>query len=178
MAATTAEEAMACPGDRADRGPSSVSSGDTSGQNPTAAPVPGPTIREEGPTEPEPWAAAVPPEWVPIIRHDMLSQRKIKAQPPLSDAYLHGMPAKRRKTSQGEGPALSLSDAVSRAARTAGVLPLTAASSLQGELESPELQDAYTRQVKQDIQERVRDDPDYSAHRFPNTHRAFSTEDS
>lgn len=38
-------------------------------------------------------------EWVPIIRHDMLSQRKIKAQPPLSDAYLHGMPAKRRKVS-------------------------------------------------------------------------------
>lgn len=172
-AATTAEEAMACPGDRADKSNPTVSSGDT-----TAAPAPGPTIREEGPTEPEPWAAAVPPEWVPIIRHDMLSQRKIKAQPPLSDAYLHGMPAKRRKTSQGEGPALSLSDAVSRAARTAGVLPLTAASSLQGELESPELQEAYTRQVKQDIQERVRDDPDYSAHRFPNTHRAFSTEDS
>ena len=36
-------------------------------------------------------------EWVPIIRHDLLSQRKMKAQPPLSDAYLHGMPAKRRK---------------------------------------------------------------------------------
>lgn len=176
VAATTAEEAMARPGDRA--APQAVSSGDVSGHNATAAPAPGPTIREEGSAEPEPWAAAVPPEWVPIIRHDMLSQRKIKAQPPLSDAYLHGMPAKRRKTSQGEGPALSLSDAVSRAARTAGVLPLTAASSLQGELERPELQEAYTRQVKQDIQERVRDDPDYSAHRFPNTHRAFSTEDS
>lgn len=178
VAATTAEEAMACPGDRADRGPPADSSGDRGGQNPTAAPAPGSTVREEGPAEPEPWAAAVPPEWVPIIRHDMLSQRKIKAQPPLSDAYLHGMPAKRRKTSQGEGPALCLSDAVSRAARTAGVLPLTAASSLQGELERPELQEAYTRQVKQDIQERVRDDPDYSAHRFPNTHRAFSTDDS
>lgn len=167
--ATTAEEALACP-DRA------VSSGDLIGPNP--APVPGPTGREEGSTEPEPWAAAVPPEWVPIIRHDMLSQRKIKAQPPLSDAYLHGMPAKRRKTSQGEGPALSLSDAVSQAARAVGVLPLTAASSLQGELERPELQEAYTRQVKQDLQERVKDDPDYSAHRFPNTHRAFSSEDS
>lgn len=175
--AATAEEAMTCQGDRAERGPPTVSSGDIRGQHPTVAPAPSHTIREEGPAEPEPWAASVPPEWVPIIRHDMLSQRKIKAQPPLSDAYLHGMPAKRRKTSQGEGPALSLSDAVSQAARTVGVLPLTAASSLQGELETPELQEAYTRQVKQDIQERVRDDPDYSAHRFPNTHRAFSTED-
>lgn len=36
-------------------------------------------------------------EWVPIIRQDQISQRKIKAQPPLSDAYLLGMPAKRRK---------------------------------------------------------------------------------
>ncbi|CAL8297161.1 unnamed protein product [Lota lota] len=125
----------------------------------------------------EPWAAGVPPEWVPIIRHDMLSQRKIKAQPPLSDAYLHGMPAKRRKTSQGEGPHLSLSDAVSRAARSAGVRPVTAANSLQGELEMPELQEAYTEQVKRDLKERVKEDPDYSSQRFPNTNQAFSLED-
>ncbi|XP_033831005.1 large proline-rich protein BAG6 [Periophthalmus magnuspinnatus] len=181
-AATTAEEAMAASGDRAERGPPAVSSGDIRPHNPPTGPVPASapplTGREDGPTEAEPWAAAVPAEWVPIIRHDMLSQRKMKAQPPLSDAYLHGMPAKRRKTSQGEGPALSLSDAVSRAARTAGVLPLTTASSLQGELETPELQEAYTRQVRRDIQERVREDPDYSAHRFPQIHRAFSQEDS
>ncbi|XP_072303495.1 large proline-rich protein BAG6 [Eucyclogobius newberryi] len=173
-----AEEALAASADRAERGPSFVSSGDISTHNPPMAPAPAPTGREEGPAEAEPWAAAVPPEWVPIIRHDMLSQRKMKAQPPLSDAYLHGMPAKRRKTSEGDGPALSLSDAVSQAARTAGVLPLTATASLQGELERPELQEAYTRQVKKDIQERVREDPEYSAHRFPQTHRAFSQEDS
>uniref|UniRef100_A0A9J8APG2 Large proline-rich protein BAG6 n=1 Tax=Cyprinus carpio carpio TaxID=630221 RepID=A0A9J8APG2_CYPCA len=125
----------------------------------------------------EPWAATVPPEWVPIIRHDMLTQRKMKAQPPLSDAYLHGMPAKRRKTTQGEGPHLSLAEAVSRAARTAGVRPVTAPDSLQGELEAPELQEAYTQQVKSDIKKRLSDDPDYNHQRFPNTHRAFS-EDS
>ncbi|KAM6974324.1 large proline-rich protein BAG6 [Tautogolabrus adspersus] len=128
--------------------------------------------------EVETWAAAVPPEWVPIIRHDMLSQRKIKAQPPLSDAYLHGMPAKRRKTSQSDGPQLSLSDAVSRAARAAGALPVTPPHSLQGELESPELQEEYIQQVRSDISDRVRDDPDYNSQRFPNTHRAFSMEDS
>uniref|UniRef100_A0A8C1ZYU2 Large proline-rich protein BAG6 n=1 Tax=Cyprinus carpio TaxID=7962 RepID=A0A8C1ZYU2_CYPCA len=119
--ATTAEEVMASSGDTAD--------GDE-------------------PPEAEPWAATVPPEWVPIIRHDMLTQRKMKAQPPLSDAYLHGMPAKRRKTTQGEGPHLSLAEAVSRAARTAGVRPVTAPDSLQGELEAPELQEAYTQQVR------------------------------
>lgn len=169
-AATTAEEAMASSGDRQERGPLPASSRDI--------PVQAPTGREEAAPEGEPWAAAVPPEWVPIIRHDMLSQRKIKAQPPLSDAYLHGMPAKRRKTTQCEGPPLSLSDAVSRAARTAGVLPLTGPTCLQGELERPELQEAYTRQVKDDIKERVRAHPDYNAQRFPKTHRAFSLEES
>ncbi|XP_078031710.1 large proline-rich protein BAG6 isoform X1 [Epinephelus lanceolatus] len=174
-AATTAEEAMAS-GDGAEReaphGDNTASAGDA--QCPAGAP----TGREGAAPEVEPWATAVPPEWVPIIRHDMLSQRKIKAQPPLSDAYLHGMPAKRRKTTQCEGPHLSLSDAVSRAARATGALPVTAPNSLQGELERPELQEAYTRQVKSDIKERVRDDPDYNAQRFPNTHQVFSIEDS
>ncbi|XP_042362396.1 LOW QUALITY PROTEIN: large proline-rich protein BAG6 [Plectropomus leopardus] len=175
--ATTAEEAMASSGDGGEReashGENTASSGDT--QCPAAGALKG---REGAAPEVEPWAAAVPPEWVPIIRHDMLSQRKIKAQPPLSDAYLHGMPAKRRKTTQCEGPHLSLSDAVSRAARAAGALPVTTPNSLQGELERQELQEAYTKQVKSDIKDRVRDDPDYNAQRFPNTHQAFSIEDS
>uniref|UniRef100_A0A667X9E0 Large proline-rich protein BAG6 n=1 Tax=Myripristis murdjan TaxID=586833 RepID=A0A667X9E0_9TELE len=165
--ATTAEEAMASSGDSSEMGaPPSQGPGAPTGQEETALEV-------------EPWAAAVPPEWVPIIRHDMLSQRKLKAQPPLSDAYLHGMPAKRRKVrSPCYRPHLSLSDAVSRAARAAGVRPVTTPNSLQGELERPELQDAYTEQVKSDIKERVRDDPDYNSQRFPNTQRAFSIEDS
>ncbi|KAJ3609838.1 hypothetical protein NHX12_024346 [Muraenolepis orangiensis] len=140
-------------------------------------PVPALAGRDRPGPDVEPWAAGVPPEWVPIIRHDMLSQRKIKAQPPLSDAYLHGMPAKRRKTSQGDGPHLSLSDAVSRAARSAGVRPVSAPNSLQGELEMPELQEAYAEQVKCDIKERLKEDPDYSSQQFPNTNRAFSLED-
>ncbi|XP_043353120.1 large proline-rich protein BAG6 isoform X6 [Dermochelys coriacea] len=54
------------------------------------------------PDEPmEVQAAEQPPgamqEWVPIIREDIQTQRRGKQQPPLSDAYLTGMPAKRRK---------------------------------------------------------------------------------
>uniref|UniRef100_A0A8C7QRF0 BCL2-associated athanogene 6 n=1 Tax=Oncorhynchus mykiss TaxID=8022 RepID=A0A8C7QRF0_ONCMY len=115
-------------------------------------------------------------EWVPIIRHDLITQRKMKAQPPMSDAYLHGMPAKRRKTGQGDGALLSLSDAVSRAARTAEVRPVTSPDHLQEELDSPELQEAYAEQVKKDIKKRVREDPDFSSQQFPNTHRAFSSD--
>lgn len=112
----------------------------------------------------------------------MITQRKMKAQPPLSDAYLHGMPAKRRKviksvwifnllhmnvacpyrlqgvclsvcfsvcsqTGLGGGSLVSLSDAVSQAARTAGVKPITSAEQLQDDLETQELKEAYAEQV-------------------------------
>ncbi|XP_036808928.1 large proline-rich protein BAG6 isoform X1 [Oncorhynchus mykiss] len=178
--ATTAGEAMVSSGDRQEVGASPevttpsrrASSGEIGRAVAMAA-----GGREESVGDVEPWAAAVPPEWVPIIRHDMLSQRKI-TQPPLSDAYHHGMPAKRRKTHQGEGPQLSLSVAVSRAARATGAIPVTSPDSLQGELEEPELQDAYQEQVMSDIKERVRGDQDFSSQCFPNTHRAFSLDDS
>ncbi|XP_070275034.1 large proline-rich protein BAG6 isoform X15 [Myotis yumanensis] len=75
---TTAEEAMS-------RGPPPAPEGSSQEEQDGAS------------AETEPWAAAVPPEWVPIIQQDIQSQRKVKPQPPLSDAYLSGMPAKRRK---------------------------------------------------------------------------------
>ncbi|XP_016070847.1 PREDICTED: large proline-rich protein BAG6 [Miniopterus natalensis] len=75
---TTAEEAMS-------RGPPPAPEGSSRDEQDGAS------------AETEPWAAAVPPEWVPIIQQDIQSQRKVKPQPPLSDAYLSGMPAKRRK---------------------------------------------------------------------------------
>lgn len=52
------------------------------------------------------------------------------------------------QTGQGDGALLSLSDAVSRAARTAGVRPVTSPDNLQEELDSPELQEAYAEQVQ------------------------------
>ncbi|XP_053329455.1 large proline-rich protein BAG6 [Spea bombifrons] len=121
----------------------------------------------------EPWAAAVPPEWVPVIRQDLQSQRKIKQQPPLSDAYLSGMPAKRRKTMQGEGPHLSLSEAVNRAMRTTGAKPESSAESLRRELDNGEAQGRYREQLCEDIQRVLQDNESYSPQRFPNTQRVF-----
>lgn len=127
--------------------------------------------REE--SEVEPWAAAVPPEWVPIIRQDIQTQRKMKPQGPFSDAYLSGMPAKRRKKMQSDGLQLSLTEAVNKAARAVGVKPVTSAEGLSSDLERPIVQETYRQQVKLDIQKKIKEDPDYSAQRFPNTHRVF-----
>uniref|UniRef100_A0A8D3B1K9 BCL2-associated athanogene 6 n=1 Tax=Scophthalmus maximus TaxID=52904 RepID=A0A8D3B1K9_SCOMX len=152
-AATTAEEAMSVSQDtRASPRETRVSSGDL-GASGGAAPLGGDMAAagaeggsEESAGESEAWAAAVPPEWVPIIRCDMITQRKMKAQPPLSDAYLQGMPAKRRKTGQGGASLLSLSDAVSQAARTTGVRPITSAERLQDDLETQVTKEAYAEQ--------------------------------
>lgn len=51
------------------------------------------------------------------------------------------------QTGPGSGSLLSLSDAVSQAARTAGVKPITSAERLQDDLESQELKEAYAEQV-------------------------------
>ncbi|XP_074508890.1 large proline-rich protein BAG6 isoform X8 [Sebastes fasciatus] len=182
-AATTAEEAMSVSHDtRASSRETRVLPGDL-GATGGAAPLGGDMAAagaeggsEESARESEAWAAAVPPEWVPIIRCDMMTQRKMKAQPPLSDAYLHGMPAKRRKTGLSGGSLLSLSDAVSQAARTAGVKPITSAERLQDDLETQELKEAYAEQVKADIKKRVREDPDFNTQNSPNAHRAFSSD--
>lgn len=180
-AATTAEEAMSVshetrPSPRETRAPP----GDQ-GPSGGAAPLGGDVVGAEGggeeaAGETEAWTAAVPPEWVPIIRCDIMTQRKMKSQPPLSDAYLHGMPAKRRKTGQGGGSLLSLSDAVSQAARSAAVKPISSVESLQEELDATELQEQYSEQVKSDIKKRVREDPDFTPQQFPNAHRAFSSD--
>ncbi|XP_049438785.1 large proline-rich protein BAG6 isoform X1 [Epinephelus fuscoguttatus] len=182
-AATTAEEAMSVSHDtRASPRETRVLPGDL-GASGGAAPLGGDMAAagaeggsEESARESEAWAAAVPPEWVPIIRCDMITQRKMKAQPPLSDAYLHGMPAKRRKTGLSGGSLLSLSDAVSQAARTAGVKPITSPERLQDDLEAQEVKEAYAEQVKADIKKRVREDPDFNPQQFPNGHRAFSSD--
>ncbi|XP_067416371.1 large proline-rich protein BAG6 isoform X3 [Emydura macquarii macquarii] len=138
-------------------------------------PEPGELPGEPAP-DAEPWAAAVPPEWVPIIREDIQTQRRGKQQPPLSDAYLTGMPAKRRKTMRGDGPQLLLSEAVSRAARAAGVKPLSGSDSLSRELAEPALQEGYREQLRADLQQRLQEDPSFSPQRFPNAARAFGDE--
>nr|XP_023658368.1 large proline-rich protein BAG6-like isoform X2 [Paramormyrops kingsleyae] len=169
--ATTAEEAMTSPRDC--RTEAAVRPGGAIGMEGALPGVAGGEVSEMT-EEGEAWATAVPPEWVPIIRQDIVSQRKIKAQPPLSDAYLHGMPAKRRKTAQGDGLHVSLAEAVSQAAKSVGAKPVTSPESLQGELESSDLQDEYMEQVQHDMNKRVSEDPNYSAQRFPNTQKAFS----
>uniref|UniRef100_H3A2A1 BCL2-associated athanogene 6 n=1 Tax=Latimeria chalumnae TaxID=7897 RepID=H3A2A1_LATCH len=124
----------------------------------------------------EPWAATVPPDWVPIIKQDIQSQRKMKPQGPLSDAYLSGMPAKRRKSSLNRGPRQSLTEASTQLSSCYLWSVLKKKKILSSPWGAQRIQTPYRDQVKSDIQKRIRDDPNYSSQRFPNTHRAFEEE--
>lgn len=55
------------------------------------------------------------------------------------------------QTGQGAGSLLSLSDAVSQAARTAGVRPITSAERLQDELDTEDVKEAYAEQVTESV---------------------------
>ncbi|PRD23629.1 UNVERIFIED_CONTAM: Large proline-rich protein BAG6 [Trichonephila clavipes] len=47
--------------------------------------------------ESDTWHSSVPQDWVPIITRDVQRQRRQAAQAPFSNAYLSGMPSKRRR---------------------------------------------------------------------------------
>lgn len=53
-----------------------------------------------------------------------------------------------QQTAQSDGPRLTLSEAVSQAARSVGVTPVTSPSALEEDLERPELQEEYAQQVE------------------------------
>lgn len=57
--------------------------------------------------EQEPWHSSVPADWVPIITRDVQKLRRQGSQPPFSDAYLSGMPSKRRKLLSGTNEEVS-----------------------------------------------------------------------
>lgn len=61
----------------------------------------------------ESWHSQVPEDWVPIIARDSQKQRRQNPQGPFSDAYLSGMPSKRRKIINSAKPEGSLSQVIS-----------------------------------------------------------------
>ncbi|XP_069120760.1 large proline-rich protein BAG6-like isoform X1 [Argopecten irradians] len=153
-----------------------------------ATKVPPTKVKAEEPKADSPGAAAggqsweleVNPDWVPIINSDIEKQKHQRPQPPLSDTYLQGMPAKRRKimgherqvnfSNAGESVPLSLR----RAVAAAGVQPISSMENMTSEAsDNNELQHAFDEEVLSSIRDRLNSDSDYRPEQFPNTDRYY-----
>ncbi|XP_075734882.1 large proline-rich protein BAG6 isoform X1 [Rhipicephalus microplus] len=170
----------------AEQGAQSLNNGEAASITPENRPL-APPLDEE-PLPPvilgsEPWHASVPSEWVPIITRDIQRQRRQAAQPPFSDAYICGMPSKRRKITNGSSAAVenavSLTGALQRAVQRAGVRPPRSGMEafLSEARQNPSLQATHKLQFQQAVRERLSSDPDFRADRFPNAHKFYCSSD-
>ncbi len=108
----------------------------------------------------------------------MNTQRDSLPQPPFSDTYKEGMPAKRRRIHMREDLTSSnlLQTLVLRAASSSSTNNQTSnapESVLTGETASPALVDTFEQELKRLLEQRLRQDRDYPEvqNRMPNTKR-------
>ncbi|KAK7475429.1 hypothetical protein BaRGS_00033310 [Batillaria attramentaria] len=97
------------------------------------------------------WQEVVPAEWVPVIEADVQRQKTQRPPAPLSDAYLQGMPPKRRR-------------------------PISSPENLAAEAaHEEELHSMLEVEVQRSLTDRLERDDDYNAERFPNAQQYFNT---
>nr|KAG5690909.1 hypothetical protein BaRGS_003400 [Batillaria attramentaria] len=112
-------------------------------------------------------------EWVPVIEADVQRQKTQRPPAPLSDAYLQGMPPKRRRLMSYESGmsnmASYLPDALRQAAGQAGVEPISSPENLAAEAaHEEELHSMLEVEVQRSLTDRLERDDDYNAERIMN----------
>ncbi|CAG0889376.1 unnamed protein product [Darwinula stevensoni] len=132
---------------------------------------------EETATVGNEWENTMDPEWVAVIKNDTAVQHRMSPGKPFSDAYLSGMPAKRRRLVTGSKPQGTintiLTDTLRRAVNCAGVQPQNQSTLevTQAAGESASLQAAYNEQVRLELQKLMKDNKDYQSSKYPNTEK-------
>ncbi|CAH1726122.1 large proline-rich protein bag6-B isoform X2 [Aphis gossypii] len=121
------------------------------------------------------WHHNVPSEWVPVITRDSQRQRRQGTQPPYSDAYLSGMPNKRRKIVTSSKPQGSLSQIIAKnlevAMGAAGVAINTEVITSAGA--DTAVQNAYTERIRTFGRSGLDTHPDFCPTRYPNASKFF-----
>ncbi|XP_077986516.1 large proline-rich protein bag6-like [Glandiceps talaboti] len=150
------------------------------GEEAAASPV-GIAMEDGGVEGADGWQAVLPADWVPIITNDITRQRRQAPQQPLSDAYLSGMPPKRRRLMTQRRPyggvQTVLPNVLQRAITSAGVEPIPNMEQLTQEVQqNTDLHAAYEQQARNSIQRRISQDRNYSKEKYPNTDSYFNQE--
>jgi len=123
------------------------------------------------------WKSIMPEEWIPVITTDIVRQRRMPPQAPFSDAYINGLPPKRRKMVDQRGITPSedsIGDALKHAAAATGATPLTSLEDLSKAAKgNRKLHGAYRREIKKEVKTRLEKDTDYRPDKFPQTRDYF-----
>ncbi|CAO1317328.1 unnamed protein product [Diamesa tonsa] len=140
----------------------------------------------------EPWHSQFPQNWLPVITRDIARQRRQNAQQPYSDAYISGMSSKRRKLLQSQKPPTDVQQLIADGVRNAiqtGKKPVasssrsnqpqtTAGPALDDVVaaisQDPAIQASYRDELRTQISQRLRNDPDYKPDNYPNCSKYFN----
>ncbi|KAL1117390.1 hypothetical protein AAG570_004716 [Ranatra chinensis] len=125
----------------------------------------------------EPWHNTLPPDWVPIITRDRERQRRGAVQGPLSEAYLTGMPTKRRKLVAAAKPHGTLATVISESMASAiGAAGITGGEGIAEAAGcDPGLRAAYRQEVRSSVETTLRSHPDYAPDKYPNAAKYFQS---
>ncbi|XP_046844611.1 large proline-rich protein BAG6-like isoform X2 [Xenia sp. Carnegie-2017] len=125
----------------------------------------------------ENWKRVIPAEWVPVISEDIIRQQRVPHQSPFSDAYLNGMPPKRRKLYQTNEPApynQCVSATLKRSITKSGVTPRIDVDKVSKEANSSQsLERVFEDEVRSEVRKRLASDTDYNSEKFPAIHKYF-----
>ncbi|KAF2366985.1 Ubiquitin domain [Trinorchestia longiramus] len=125
------------------------------------------------PVRPPAWHAAVPQEWIPVISEDMERQAASNnsgAVRPLSDAYMCGVPYKRRRLATQHKPrgpvAAVLRDTLRASMRNAGVsAPVVDAVSSEA-AQAPMVTRAFASHIRAELRSSTLSNPDTNTTNF------------
>jgi len=119
-------------------------------------------------------------DWIPAIKQDREALTRTRPQQPFSDAYLSGMPAKRRKLDPTQSETTTapqlLEQTLQHAITTSGARPTSGASveAIVSEAkDDPELVAALSETMYYNMRERLQGDKDYDPERFPNAQNFY-----
>ncbi|CAF4346272.1 unnamed protein product [Didymodactylos carnosus] len=122
------------------------------------------------------WQADLPEDWIPIVIGDVAVQTHVQPQPPFSNAYKDGIPAKRRRVHNREDLTSTnlLNNILIRAAQSSNTQSqLPDSDSLRHMASSPEVLQTFEQELKRLLELRLKNDRDYEKihTRMPNTKR-------
>lgn len=132
----------------------------------------------DSPPPEEDWHAHMPNDFVLVINRDQERQRSMPRQRPYSDAYINGLPPKRRQMltqHSQEADRVEVTSTLRSSIKKSGVKRKSPSSSedLEREIDNSELQSMFEATFRNDVRQRLQHDDDYTPQQFPNSEEYF-----